>query len=84
MEFVDYLVVGQGLAGSLLTLLLQERGRSVIVVDNDHRHAASRAAGGIINPPPGFFWLTPGTRPRQDPAEKARGSRESRGAGEFP
>ena len=50
MEFVDYLVVGQGLAGSLLTLLLQERGRSVIVVDNDHRHAASRAAGGIINP----------------------------------
>jgi glycine oxidase len=50
MEFVDYLVVGQGLAGSLLTLLLQERGRSVVVVDNDHSHAASRAAGGIINP----------------------------------
>jgi glycine oxidase len=50
MEFVDYLVVGQGLAGSLVTLLLQERGRSVIVVDNDHRHAASKAAGGIINP----------------------------------
>jgi glycine oxidase len=50
MEFVDYLVVGQGLAGSLLALLLQERGRSVIVVDNDHRYAASKAAGGIINP----------------------------------
>jgi Glycine/D-amino acid oxidases (deaminating) len=50
MEFVDYLVVGQGLAGSLVTLLLQERGRSVVVVDNDHRHAASKAAGGIINP----------------------------------
>jgi glycine oxidase len=50
MEFVDYLVVGQGLAGSILALFLQERGRSVIVVDNDHRHAASKAAGGIINP----------------------------------
>ncbi|HEX3445368.1 MAG TPA: FAD-dependent oxidoreductase [Chthoniobacterales bacterium] len=50
MEFVDYLVVGQGLAGSLLTLLLQERGLSVIVVENGHRHAASKAAGGIINP----------------------------------
>jgi glycine oxidase len=50
MEFIDYLVVGQGLAGSLLALLLQERDRSVIVVDNDHCHAASRAAGGIINP----------------------------------
>jgi glycine oxidase len=50
MEFVDYLVVGQGLAGSLLALLLQDRDRSVIVVDNDHHHAASKAASGIINP----------------------------------
>jgi glycine oxidase len=50
MEFVDYLVVGQGLAGSLLALLLLEKGSSVIVVDNDHQHAASRAAAGIINP----------------------------------
>jgi glycine oxidase len=50
MEFVDYLVVGQGLAGSLVALLLQERGRSVVVIDNNHRYAASRAAGGIINP----------------------------------
>ena len=50
MEFVDYLVVGQGLAGSLVALLLLESGRSVVVIDNDHRHAASKAAGGIINP----------------------------------
>jgi glycine oxidase len=50
MDFIDYLIVGQGLAGSLLALLLQERGRSVVIVDNGHRHAASKAAGGIINP----------------------------------
>jgi glycine oxidase len=50
MEFIDYLVVGQGLAGSLLALLLQERGRSVVVVDNNHHYAASKAAAGIINP----------------------------------
>jgi glycine oxidase len=50
MKFIDYLVVGQGLAGSLLALLLRERDRSVVVVDNGHRHAASKAAGGIINP----------------------------------
>src|SRR5260370_38822509 len=29
---------------------MQERGRAVMVVDYDHCHAASRAAGGIINP----------------------------------
>jgi glycine oxidase len=50
MEFIDYLIVGQGLAGSLLALLLRERGRSVVVIDNAHQHAASKAAGGIINP----------------------------------
>lgn len=50
MEFIDYLVVGQGLAGSLLALLLRERGRSVVVIDNSHHHAASKAAAGIINP----------------------------------
>jgi glycine oxidase len=60
MEFVDYLVVGQGLAGSLLALLLQELGRSVLIVDNGHRHAASKAAGGIINPITGKRLTRPG------------------------
>jgi glycine oxidase len=47
---IDYLVVGQGLAGSVLAALLTERGRSFLVVDDNHRTAASKAAGGIINP----------------------------------
>jgi glycine/D-amino acid oxidase-like deaminating enzyme len=50
MQVVDYLIVGQGLAGSVLAALLLERGRSFIVVDDQHRSAASKAAGGIINP----------------------------------
>ena len=46
----DYLVVGQGLAGSVLTGALWLQGRTVAVVDEDHRQAASLAAAGIINP----------------------------------
>jgi glycine oxidase len=44
------LIVGQGLAGSVFAALLLERGRSFVVVDDQHRTAASKAAGGIINP----------------------------------
>ncbi len=44
------LIVGQGLAGSLLTWALEARGASYTVVDDDHRSAATRAAAGLINP----------------------------------
>jgi glycine oxidase len=50
MQAVDYLIVGQGLAGSVFAALLLQRGRSFVVVDDHHRTAASKAAGGIINP----------------------------------
>lgn len=46
----DYLIVGQGLAGSLLALILLQRGKTVRVIDNGHRFAASKIAGGLINP----------------------------------
>jgi glycine oxidase len=47
---VDYLIVGQGLAGSLLACLSQMDGKSVLVIDNGHRTAASLSAAGIMNP----------------------------------
>ena len=47
---VDYLIVGQGIAGSLLALNLLERGRTVLVIDDGHRTAASKVAAGMINP----------------------------------
>ena len=50
MSEVDYLIVGQGLAGSLLACLLQMEGKSVLVIDNRHRTAASLSAAGIMNP----------------------------------
>jgi len=47
---VDLIIVGQGLAGSLLAWRLIQRGVRVVVVDNNHHYAASRAAAGLINP----------------------------------
>lgn len=46
---IDVLVVGQGLAGSLLAWVLIRRGLSVVVVD-DGDDNASQVAAGLINP----------------------------------
>lgn len=46
----DFLIIGQGLAGTVLALELIDAGKRVLVVDDGHRSAASRAAAGIINP----------------------------------
>lgn len=46
----DYLIVGQGLAGSLLAWRLIERGKKVVVVDDDHASSSSMVAAGVINP----------------------------------
>jgi len=47
---VDFLIIGQGLAGSILAFELIERGQSVLVIDNSHRGSSSKVAAGIINP----------------------------------
>jgi glycine/D-amino acid oxidase-like deaminating enzyme len=46
----DYLLIGQGLAGSLLAIELIQRGQRVMVLDNFHSGSASKVAAGIINP----------------------------------
>lgn len=46
----DYLIIGQGLAGSVLAHQLKHAGRSVLVLDNDHKASSSNVAAGIINP----------------------------------
>lgn len=46
----DYIIVGQGLAGTLLDYSLQDRGRSVGVIDDGYPRSASRVAAGLINP----------------------------------
>lgn len=47
---VDYIIVGQGLAGTLLDFELLKRGQSFIVIDQPGITLASSVAAGIINP----------------------------------
>ena len=47
---IDFLLVGQGLAGSVLADHLLQRGCSVRVINSPHRPSASRAAAGLYNP----------------------------------
>jgi glycine/D-amino acid oxidase-like deaminating enzyme len=59
---LDFLIVGQGLAGSFLARALIERGRTVLVVDDDQRDSSSRVAAGLLNPITGMrLRLTEGT-----------------------
>ncbi len=50
MEKVDFLIVGQGIAGSLLAYFLTQNGQKVAIIDNNHAFSSSVAAAGIINP----------------------------------
>ncbi len=47
---LDYLIVGQGIAGSLLTWFLQQEGFAVAIIDDSRPNASSRVAAGLINP----------------------------------
>ncbi len=50
---IDFLIVGQGLAGSLLGWELSQRGCRIVVVDNGLENA-SQVAAGLINPVTGL------------------------------
>ncbi|HLL96203.1 MAG TPA: FAD-dependent oxidoreductase [Spirosoma sp.] len=47
---VDFLIVGQGVAGSVLAWTLDQRGCSVIVADDPVLPSVSAVAAGIVNP----------------------------------
>ena len=46
----DYLIVGQGLAGSLLTYFLHKKGKRLLVFDPGVDGTSSKVAAGIMNP----------------------------------
>lgn len=63
----DFLIVGQGLAGSLLAWHLLEAGRRVLVVDRDEENTSSKVAAGLVTPLAGSrFHLPPGLGERLD------------------
>ncbi len=47
---IDFLIVGQGLAGSVLALQLLKHGKRILVIDNSKTNSASSVAAGIYNP----------------------------------
>ena len=47
---IDFLIIGQGIAGTLLSHTLLKAGSSVLVIDEYKPNSASRIAAGVINP----------------------------------
>lgn len=47
---VDYLIIGQGICGTLLSWNLVRAGKTVMVVDESKPYTASKVASGVINP----------------------------------
>ena len=66
---IDYLIIGQGLAGSLLAWELMQRGCTVVIVDNG-LESASQVAAGLINPVTGMRLVKSADVDRLLPAAK--------------
>ena len=52
MNEQDYIIVGQGIAGSILAYLLRGNGQKVVVIDQNTEESlsSSKIAAGVINP----------------------------------
>lgn len=50
----DYIIVGQGICGTLLSYLLMKAGKKVMVIDEANPFSAGRVASGLINPVTGM------------------------------
>lgn len=46
----DYLIVGQGIAGSVMALTLEQRGKTVAIMAKPALSSSSRIAAGVYNP----------------------------------
>jgi len=52
----DTILVGQGIAGSVLSYSLLKAGQSVLVIDTSNDYSATKAAAGLINPITGRYY----------------------------
>lgn len=46
----DYIIIGQGIAGSLLAYFLLKENKKIIVIDNSYPNSSSNIAAGVVNP----------------------------------
>ncbi|MBK8053243.1 MAG: FAD-binding oxidoreductase [Saprospiraceae bacterium] len=58
MRKFDYIVVGQGIAGTLMAWNLHLAGQKVLIIDNHHIGSSSIVAAGIVNPITGKNYVT--------------------------
>lgn len=47
---VDYIIVGQGIAGSILSYELLKKNKKILLIDNNYPNSSSRVAAGLFNP----------------------------------
>lgn len=52
----DFLIIGQGIAGTLLSLELIKHGKKVSVIDKQNLFKSSLVAGAVLNPMAGKHW----------------------------
>ena len=47
---VEFIIVGQGICGTMLSWFLHKEGKSVLVIDESKENTSSKVAAGLINP----------------------------------
>jgi glycine/D-amino acid oxidase-like deaminating enzyme len=50
MKEIDFIIVGQGIAGSTLAYSLIQQNKKVLIIDEDKELSASKVAAGLCNP----------------------------------
>lgn len=54
---IDYLIVGQGLAGTMIAHFLQKENKKILVLDPNHENSSSAIAAGVVNPITGYRFV---------------------------
>jgi glycine/D-amino acid oxidase-like deaminating enzyme len=69
-QTIDFLIIGQGLAGSILGYKLHKAGFKIKILDNNLKNSASKVAAGLIHPITGkrlaLSWRIETLRPYSD------------------
>ncbi len=50
MSQYDYMIVGYGLSGAILTDVLSRNGKKILIIDKFNKNSSSQVAAGLVNP----------------------------------